>query len=137
VKPAVKEVADILKQLYELYQKALVLGSSIPNLEPSAIVDILDQRSRILLQTSKLQNQVKELEADLAKQSQTPSEAAFLNEQKTRLHDLSPRFIEQERRVNSHLKTRLVSIRGDLVSHNRSANAIRQYLSAPQSKPLV
>jgi len=135
--PAVKEVADLLGKLLGLYQKALQLGSAIPNLAPEAIVDILDQRGRILVQTTELQAKAKHLETQLQKKGLSPSENAFLTEQKTRLKELKPRFLEQERRVNIFLKSQMNNIRSEMVSHNRSADAIRQYLLAPQSKPYV
>jgi hypothetical protein len=135
--PAVLESVDILGQVHTYYTKALTIGAGIGTMEPEALVLILDERARILQRTQALFSRYITLKESLEKAGLSPSEQAFLGEQKARIKDLAPKFQAQERQIATQLKKRLLSMRGDMLEHNQSANAIRQYLSAPQAKPYI
>lgn len=131
------ELAQILQKLFSYYQKALDLGNQVVRDGGDSVESALDERYRILQRTTPLAQKAKELKAILMTQPLTPSEKAFILEQQKRVRDLLPRFGEQERTLQGILRKHLVSARGNLVQHNQNMQAIRTYLAAPGSKPLV
>jgi len=135
--PKITEIITILDERSRLYERALALGSSIPTLDIEGINEALDERQRIMYITERLSKQQNELEHALALEPITAAEMGFLREQKARIRDFSPRFLEQEHRVNSILRTRMNAIRMKMATHNRSSSAILSYLRAPGAKPFV
>jgi len=134
--PLAKELAEIYRQMLVQNQKALDLGNSLIHLEAEAITDVLDQRDRILQLLRQLKEQAKPLDLKW-RPIATPAEIAFIAEQEARLKDLKPKFAEQNRRVSAALKTKLANVRGEMAQQTRSVNALRKYLSAAGSKPVV
>jgi len=134
--PLAKELAEIYRQMLVQNQKTLDLGNSLIHLEAEAITDVLDQRDRILQLLRQLQEQAKLLDLKW-RPIATPAEIAFITEQESRLKDLKPKFAEQNRRVSAALKTKLANVRGEMAQQTRSVNALRTYLSAAGSKPVV
>jgi|GEM_PF-5143730 len=135
--PTSQELTTHLTQLRELYQKALHLGSEIPIQNEEQIEAMLDERFRILQRCTILSARAKELGEFIDTLTLPQSERAFLREQLSLVKDLAPKFAAQDRQMGQNLRIRATHLRNSMVSHNQQANAIHQYLSAPQAKPYV
>lgn len=137
INPQIEEAAGLLDQLFHYYQKLQQTGSQVNLQELDQIVNHLDERGRILQMTREIMAKYGPLKESLAKGKQTPSELAFLQEKRNRIKDLAPKLNQQEKQILALLKKELIQTRSEMLDQNQSANAIRQYLAAPQSKPLV
>ena len=129
----VKSLAALMDEAFGFFVRAYDLGERIKQAETvDEISDLVDERWRLSVLTGTRMGEIASIRERLESDpSVSPSDKAFLQEKRQRLHDLVPRFRTQDLELNRNLKRKLDNIRTELAGVKRNTHAIKQYISGP------
>jgi hypothetical protein len=130
------EISTGLEQLLSLYQQALETGEKLILMETEKLVPLTDQRHRILQRSENLMTILKRSLEDFER-SASQKEKAWIREQKSRIFDLVPKVVAQDRKLAIHFSRRLKECRDEISGHGKRTKGIKAYINSPGSRPWI
>lgn len=136
--PLTTRLVSELDQLFGLYQLAVDLSRRIKPDDEALTAKVIEARQKILDRTAGASSQASELLKAFREERLIPeNEKALVEEKRNLILDVSSRMQAADGQVMRAMQAKLASIRKELAGQTERKNAVRAYITAPQSTMLV